>query len=124
MPLVPSGAGAYNKRIMSPSRRPAPGADPAGADAFLGRLKQLQTRYPHLLAGVHRRGLLIELAFFVEEAAIDASYYLLDRGITAIHRLDAPKYCVLQWPSLAAQGQPAQALAALDAYLRSLGPAP
>ncbi len=91
------------------------------SDHLLGRLKQLQTRYPTLVRDVCTRELVVTVEFYLADVAIDAAYGLLEAGITAVHRLDNPKIVSLQLPSLIDQGQMSLAVSVLDRFLRVHG---
>ena len=74
-------------------------------DLLLGRLKQLQTRYPALLRDVYASELIVTIEFYLVDVAIVATQFLLESGITAVHRLDLPLRVCVQMPSLFAQSQ-------------------
>ncbi|MGC8872828.1 MAG: hypothetical protein ACP5SI_00065 [Chloroflexia bacterium] len=87
-------------------------------DELLGRLKQLQTRYPSLIRDVRAGPLHVDVEFYLVDLAIDATHCLLEQGITAVHRMDFPRLLSLQLPSLALQQQMGLLLATLDGFLR------
>jgi hypothetical protein len=89
----------------------------AEADFLLGRLKQLQTRYPRLIGDVRRGNLVVDVEFYLEDVAIDATHTLLDAGITAIHRMNSPKIMSLQLPSLIDQQQEPLVIDLLNRFL-------
>lgn len=88
------------------------------SDFVLGRLKQLQTRYPRLISDVRLGELVVDVELFLEDLAIDATHALLDAGITAVHRMNCPKILSLQLPSLVEQHQEQLAIDHLDRFLR------
>jgi hypothetical protein len=88
------------------------------SDLVLGRLKQLQTRYPRLICDVRARELVVDIEFYLVDIAIDASHTLLDAGITAVHRMTSPRILSLQLPSLLEQHQEQLAIDHLDRFLR------
>jgi hypothetical protein len=88
------------------------------SDFVLGRLKQLQTRYPRLISDVRLGELVVDVELFLEDLAIDATHALLDAGITAVHRMSAPRILSLQLPSLFEQHQEQLAIEHLDRFLR------
>ncbi|MGQ9599419.1 MAG: hypothetical protein ACUVWZ_08370 [Anaerolineae bacterium] len=88
------------------------------ADHLLGRLKQLQIRYPRLLRDVRASPLSMDIEFFLADLAIDATHSLLEAGITAVHRMDRPQLMSIQLPSLLAQGQVPLVIQVLDRFLR------
>lgn len=87
-------------------------------DLLFGRLKQLQTRYPRLIGDVRHGNLVVDVEFYLEDVAIDATHCLLDAGITAVHRMDNPKVMSLQLPSLIDQQQERLVIDLLDRFLR------
>lgn len=88
------------------------------ADFLFGRLKQLQMRYPRLIGDVRHGNLVVDVEFYLEDVAIDATHCLLDAGITAVHRMDSPKVMSLQLPSLLDQQQGPLVINLLDRFLR------
>lgn len=88
------------------------------ADHLLGRLKQLQIRYPTLIRDVRAGQLCMDVEFFLADLAIDATHSLLDAGITAVHRMDRPQLMSVQLPSLLAQDQVLLVPQVLDRFLR------
>jgi len=74
-------------------------------DYLLGRLKQLQIRFPRFISDVRRGELVMDVEFYLEDVAIDAAQTLLDHGVTAVHRMDRPKVVCLQLPSVFEQHQ-------------------
>ena len=88
------------------------------SDYLLGRLKQLQTRYPALIRDVCPSELVMTVEFYLADMAIDATYCLLEAGITAVHRMDRPHGVSFQIPSLVAQDQIPLAIRTLDAFLQ------
>ena len=88
------------------------------SDLFLGRLKQLQTRYPRLIRDVRQGNLVADVEFFLEDLAIDGTYSLLDAGISVVHCMDRPRILSLQVPSLLDQRQEQSAIDYLDRCLR------
>lgn len=88
------------------------------ADHLLGRLKQLQIRYPTLIRDVHAGQLCMDVEFFLADLAIDATHSLLEAGITAVHRMDRPQLMSVQLPSLLAQQQIPLVVQVLDRFLR------
>ena len=88
------------------------------ADRLLGRLKQLQIRYPTLLRDVRAGPLSMDVEFFLADLAIDATHSLLEAGITAVHRMDRPQLMSIQLPSLLAQQQIPLVIQVLDRFLR------
>jgi len=90
------------------------------SDRILGRLKQLQSRYSQFIANVARRGLVVDVEFYLEDLSMEATHAVLTAGITAVHRLDAPRVMSLQLPSLLAQNQGQQVVDVLDAFLRQM----
>jgi hypothetical protein len=105
--------GPQNSTPGSPSSRAR------DEDYLLGRLKQLQTRRPHVIRGITRSQLVLDVEFYREDTAIDATHQLLDHGITAVHRMNAPRVLSLQLPSLLDQRQGAAVVELLDAFLES-----
>lgn len=89
------------------------------SDLVLGRLKQLQTRYPRLISDVQVDELVVDVELFLEDLAIDAAYTLLNAGISAVHRMNRPKILSLQLPSLLDQHQEQVAIEHLDRFLRT-----
>ena len=89
------------------------------SDLVLGRLKQLQTRYPRLISDVRVDELVVDVELFLEDLAIDATYTLLNAGISAVHRMNRPKTLSLQLPSLLDQHQEQTAIEHLDHFLRT-----
>ncbi len=89
-------------------------------DRLLGRLKQLQTRYPALIREVSSENLVMTVEFYLADVAIDATYCLLKAGVTAVHRLDCPRNMSLQVPSLVVQHQVSLVVQILDVFLRRL----
>jgi hypothetical protein len=87
-------------------------------DHLLGRLKQLQTRYPALIRDVCSGELVVTVEFYLADVAIDATHYLLEAGVTAVHRMDRPQATSFQLPSLVAQDQIPFAVRTLDAFLQ------
>lgn len=87
-------------------------------DELLGRLKQLQTRYPSLIRDVRAGPLYVDVEFYLVDVAIDATHALLERGITAVHRMHLPCVMSLQLPSLSVQEQMGLLLRTLDSFLR------
>ena len=87
-------------------------------DHLLGRLKQLQTRYPTLIHDVFTDGLIVTVEFYLADMAIDATHCLLEVGITAVHRMHYPRVMNLQLPSLLAQNQIPLTVQTLDAFLQ------
>ncbi len=87
-------------------------------DELLGRLKQLQTRYPSLIRDVRAGPLYVDIEFYLVDLAIDATHALLEHGITAVHRMRLPCVTSLQVPSLSLQEQMALLLQTLDTFLR------
>jgi hypothetical protein len=110
------------KGLLSMDRRnPFPAGMPSRAsesDFVLGRLKQLQTRYPRLISDVRLGELVVDVELFLEDLAIDATHALLDAGITAVHRMSCPRILSLQLPSLVDQHQEQLAIDHLDRFLR------
>lgn len=90
----------------------------AEADFLFGRLKQLQTRYPRLISDVRHGNLVVDVEFYLEDVAIDATHDLLDAGITAVHRMNSPRIMSLQLPSLIGQQQELLVIDLLDRFLR------
>lgn len=90
----------------------------AEADFLFGRLKQLQMRYPRFIGDVRHGNLVVDVEFYLEDVAIDATHDLLDAGITAVHRMDSLKVMSLQLPSLIDQQQELLAIDLLDRFLR------
>jgi 4-aminobutyrate aminotransferase-like enzyme len=90
----------------------------AEADFLFGRLKQLQMRYPRLIGDVRHGNLVVDVEFYLEDVAMDATHTLLDAGITAIHRMNSPKVMSLQLPSLIDQQQELLVIDLLDRFLR------
>ncbi len=88
------------------------------SDYLLGRLKQLQTRYPALIRDVCPTELVMTVEFYLADMAIDATYCMLEAGITAVHRMDRPHEVSFQMPSLVAQDQIPLAVRTLDAFLQ------
>lgn len=88
------------------------------SDHLLGRLKQLQTRYPTLIRDVCASELVVTVEFYLADVAIDAAYCLLEAGVTAVHRLDRPQGMSLQVPSLLEQDQIPLAIQTLDSFLQ------
>ncbi len=88
------------------------------ADYLLGRMKQLQMSFPGFVSDVRRGELVLDIEFYLEDIAIDASHALLDDGITAVHRMDRPRVISLQLPSLIEQGQEALVVDVLHCFLR------
>ncbi len=88
------------------------------SDHLLGRLKQLQTRYPALIRDVRVNGLLAELEFYLPGLAIDTTACLLEARVTAAHQMDHPQIVSFQFPSLLAQDQIPLAIKTLDAFLQ------
>ncbi len=74
-------------------------------DLVLGRLKQLQTRYPRLIRDVQLGKLVVDIELFLEDLALEATHALLDAGISAVHRMSRPRVVSLQLPSLVDQHQ-------------------
>jgi|GEM_PF-3051535 4-aminobutyrate aminotransferase-like enzyme len=87
-------------------------------DELLGRLRQLQTRYPALIRDIRVAPLHIDIEFYLVDLAIDAAHCLLEQGITAVHRMQLPQVISLQLPSLFAQRQTALLFRVLDRFLR------
>ncbi len=87
-------------------------------DLLLGRLKQLQTRYPTLIRDAFGNDLVMTVEFYLADVAIDATYSLLREGITAVHQMNCPQRLMLQLPSLIGQDQIPLAIQTLDAFLR------
>jgi acetylornithine/succinyldiaminopimelate/putrescine aminotransferase len=87
------------------------------SDHLLGRLKQLQTRYPTLILEVCARELVVTVEFYLADMAIDATYCLLEAGVTAVHRMDRPQGMSFQVPSLLEQDQIPLAIQTLDNFL-------
>lgn len=85
---------------------------------LLGRLKQLQTRYPALLRDVYASELIVTVEFYMADLAIGAAQFLLESGITAVHRLDHPLRVCVQMLSLLAQSQVSLVTPVLDTFLR------
>ena len=98
------------------AQMPSRGPD---SDLFLGRLKQLQTRYPRLISDVRQGDLVIDIEFFLEDLALDATHVFLDAGISAVHRMGRPRTLSLQLPSLLDQHQEQSAIGYLDHFLRN-----
>jgi acetylornithine/succinyldiaminopimelate/putrescine aminotransferase len=88
------------------------------SDHLLGRLKQLQTRYPTLIRDVCASELVVTVEFYLADMAIDATYCLLEAGVTAVHRMDRPQGTSFQLPSLLEQDQIPLAIQTLDNFLR------
>jgi len=88
------------------------------AEFLFGRLKQLQMRYPHFISDVRHGDLVVDVEFYLEDTAIDATHSLLDAGITAVHRLHQPKVMSLQLPSLLDQRQGPMVIDILDRFLQ------
>jgi hypothetical protein len=88
------------------------------SDHLLGRLKQLQTRYPTLIRDVFASELTVTTEFYLADVAIDATHCLLEAGITAVHRMHAPRVMSFQLPSLLAQNQILLAVQTLDTFLQ------
>lgn len=82
-----------------------------------GRLKQLQVRYPGFISDVRHGDLVVDVEFYLEDAAIDATHCVLDAGVTAVHRLAQPKVMSLQLPSLLDQEQSSLVIEVLDRFL-------
>lgn len=87
------------------------------SDHLLGRLKQLQTRYPTLIREVCAGELVVTVEFYLADMAIDATYCLLEAGVTAVHRMDRPQGMSFQVPSLLEQDQIPLAIQTLDNFL-------
>jgi acetylornithine/succinyldiaminopimelate/putrescine aminotransferase len=87
-------------------------------DHLLGRLKQLQTRYPALIRDVCASELVVTVEFYLADVAIDAAFCLLEAGVTAVHRMDRPHGMSFQVPSLLEQDQIPLAIRTLDAFLQ------
>ena len=88
------------------------------SDHLLGRLKQLQTRYPTLIRDVCSTELVVIVEFYLADVAIDATYCLLQAKVTAVHRMDRPQEMSFQIPSLLAQDQIPLAIRTLDGFLQ------
>jgi acetylornithine/succinyldiaminopimelate/putrescine aminotransferase len=88
------------------------------SDHLLGRLKQLQTRYSTLIRDVCAGELVVTVEFYLADMAIDATYCLLEAGVTAVHRMDRPQGMSFQVPSLLEQDQIPLAIQTLDDFLR------
>ena len=88
------------------------------SDHLLGRLKQLQTRYPTLIRDVCSTELVVIVEFYLADVAIDATYCLLQAKVTAVHRMDRPQEMSFQIPSLLAQDQVPLAIRTLDSFLQ------
>jgi len=88
------------------------------SDHLLGRLKQLQTRYPSFIRDVCASELVITVEFYLADLAIDATYSLLEAGVTAVHRMDRPQGMSFQVPSLLEQDQIPLAIQTLDNFLQ------
>jgi acetylornithine/succinyldiaminopimelate/putrescine aminotransferase len=88
------------------------------SDHLLGRLKQLQTRYPTLIRDVCSTELVVNVEFYLADVAIDATYCLLQARVTAVHRMDRPQEMSFQLPSLLAQDQIPLAIQTLDDFLQ------
>ena len=88
------------------------------SDHLLGRLKQLQTRYSTLIRDVCASELVVTVEFYLADMAIDATYCLLEVGVTAVHRMDRPHSMSFQLPSLLEQDQIPLAIQTLDQFLQ------
>jgi acetylornithine/succinyldiaminopimelate/putrescine aminotransferase len=88
------------------------------SDHLLGRLKQLQTRYSILIRDVCASELVVTVEFYLADMAIDATYCLLEVGVTAVHRMDRPHSMSFQLPSLLEQDQIPLAIQTLDQFLQ------
>jgi len=106
------------------SQRGSPTVGAVDADRLFGRLRQLQTRRPQLISDISRTDLVVDVSFFLEDIAIDATQRLLDGGITAVHRMDTPKTMSLQLPSVVEQRQGEEIVQLLDEFLKARGQSP
>jgi hypothetical protein len=88
------------------------------ADWLIGALTRLQVRYPQIVRALALGDLSVDIAFFVEDMAMQCAQSLLDQGITVVHRLDRPRTISLQIPSLVVQEQVLVAHDALESFFQ------